>query len=146
MRSYKSGSFNAPAYRTIAYAGDTNLPKGFDRTELRDELDATAATLLRSRFESLGYQVAGVDEADLLLYAGVGKRNGREASNLDHADEIVEGTLVLDLFERRTGRHVWQGLARTFVSQSEPMTREEFTLILEKMMAAFPRAAQRQSM
>ncbi len=141
VRSYTSSEFNTETYRTIAYAGDVNPPTGWERATMTPRAEGLVADYIRTRFQQLGYSIVPLEGAELLLHAGFGVRGGTERSDIEQPGEIDEATLVLDVFERSTNRHLWQSRAQA----TRDLDEDQLRATLEQMMATFPPAPKTQS-
>jgi hypothetical protein len=105
-------------YRTFALAGRSDTPEGYTVTPLTPEIESAVVERLRVELTSHGYVESPAESADLLVWGATG-RALREVSpartpalvRMGFAGniQVPEGTLVLDLLDRRSGQHVWHG-------------------------------------
>jgi hypothetical protein len=137
--------------KTFAFRPTEDAPSGYRRTRLSDEVrsivDAKATELLEAR----GWRAAAPDRADLVVRVGVGARavGAVAAAKLDAIGGQVtvvdpdgpfnytEGSLVIDIFDGRTGRRVWHGSAFELIHVGR-VDRGRIRRAVERVLSTFP--------
>ncbi|MGF1469761.1 MAG: DUF4136 domain-containing protein [Sandaracinaceae bacterium] len=148
---YRTATTGKPCfgdYRTMAFVGQRDVP-GFHRAELPSAMAEAAIAAGRQTLEARGYQAAPVDEADLLFRAGVGRRVRIERVAYPspewqcpvavdcYEQQVDEGTVVIDAYDRESGAHVWQGQVTGEVPRD--LDRDALAEAVRRLLAEFPR-------
>ncbi len=146
-------------YKTIAYAGSEDPPASYKRTELPEPYRKPLADLIRAELlEKRRYEEVPAEDADLLLWSGVGTRVDQKSKTaavptslvLDVPDRMVDverdvdvGTLVFVAVDRKRGIIVWRGQATATVEkQPDGINRARLQKTIEGIFEAFPPAAE----
>lgn len=135
-------------YRTISFMAASDIGT-FSRAELTEEQRQFLAGVAVPIFEEKGWVIVeDDDDADLIMLAGVGRRvrveeriEGVPSMRFDtYEEEINEGTIVLDAWDRRTEIHVWHGqvIGKT---EDEP-NADRATKAVTTLLSEFPAAGQ----
>ena len=129
----------------------TPLTKQRTRPRRRNPPSAMTADVVRAVVEDAldvaGWQVVPPAEAALWIRAGFGRRildpdapatelPASFVSASTYEMEVAGDTLVLDAFERETGRHVWHGQVVHFEDQGSRADAAEDALY--RLMGSFP--------
>ncbi|WP_257385154.1 DUF4136 domain-containing protein [Tahibacter caeni] len=162
-----AGCVSAPA---IHVQQDDTVDFSVYRTYAWKQLPPISNPMLRQRvvsavdaeFAAKGWRSAPDAQADVLL---VGNVSSREDASLNyfyqdagwdgwnwhgHASGGIQrielrvlriGTLVLDVFDARTQRAIWRGLAQGYVPDSEARQDREAIEAVRRMFREFPEAA-----
>ncbi len=100
---------------------------------------------IRRVFESKGYRLTSMDEADLVVvFRGTGKRATRQVRVADPAalyyyrlQRYVEGTLEVDVFDSGQEKPVWVGVGMVDIL-SEASTQAVAAHAVREILAGFP--------
>lgn len=149
MKTVEPEGVDFGMFDTIAFAGPTKLPKGYTRTELPERLVPVAREVFRSTLAEKGYRIVEqTDLADLLLVGGVGTKEktiqnpspvhdmGAFSTALTEM-KVAKGALVVEVFERATGRPVWAGTLEALLEE-RPVEQEAFRDALKGLLDRFP--------
>ena len=115
-------------YHTFAVVSDESAPTGFHRLPVATEIQTVINDAATTRLVDKGYRVASLP--DLVIHVGVGKRRARRedsqeqdatgsqvtADDPDGSFNYDERALVFDVFDTKTQRRVWQGIARQIMT------------------------------
>ncbi len=142
--AYEGAPFDR--YHSLSLMRTSDIPQ-FTRTELTSEqlraaLDAGGAVV-----RDKGWEV--VDDpgrADVIIAAGVGRRiviedrvEGMPTMRFGkYEQEIQEGTIVLDAFDRRTGEHIWHG--QVIGAGEPPVPPDRVAKAVRLLLSDFPDA------
>lgn len=100
-------------YGSVAFAGRRPPPEGFERHALTDEQRRIAMSAARETLLAKGWREAPVEEADVVIYAGVGKREKKQdliaGTGVLFETKVTEGGLVVEAFDRATEAPLWHG-------------------------------------
>jgi hypothetical protein len=132
IRSQKTPDFRLSSYRTISLGRGRPGPP-FERRPLSPELEAKAWEIMQGPLVSKRWRFVDVRGTDLFAYWGVGRATG------DRGVAIDDETLVLDVFDRRTGRRVWYA----FALDVAPVSEDDLTDLVGRMLLGFPDAPPR---
>lgn len=135
-------------YRTMSFMAASDIGS-FSRAELTEEQRSFLAGIALPIFDEKGWVIVDDDqEADLIMLAGVGRRirveeriEGVPSMRFDtYEEEINEGTIVLDAWDRRTEKHVWHG--QVIAKTGEESNAERATEAVRLLLSEFPAAGQ----
>lgn len=163
IRSVVHPDASKKTYRTVAYGGEREPPVGFDRYELRPEArEAVDAAIKEQLIEVKGYARAPLEEADLILLAGAGRKvetdrikvprgssysyGSLQIPNYDEYEERIDTrTLSIDVFERESGLHVWHGHVEALATpEGKPVNVARVRQAAARLFSRFPPAASAQ--
>lgn len=100
-------------YRTIGYAGRKAPPKGYERATLAPDARRAALEAAKEALAAKGWVEAPAAEADVVIYAGLGRRKGLETyasvTGQNYTVQVEKGAIILDAYDRRTNEPVWKG-------------------------------------
>jgi len=68
---------------------------------------------------------------------GAGYETGTSLTTTTQRDYLV-GTLIVDVFDADTKKHIWQGIGKKTVSENKSKREERINEAVAKIMAAFP--------
>lgn len=129
-------------YTTYSHATAQNAPEGFTRGPLRPEVIEAARQDVDAELQKRGYVSA--DDGELVVRISSGSRvvedqpTGAAAAVGAPATEEKEGELVIDIFERASGKQLFHGFARDVLRRDEIDERKiakAVTKILERVPA-----------
>jgi hypothetical protein len=136
-------------YRTFSFEGPRGAPAGYDATPRSVEVQQRMRPLIAAALEEKGY-VEVPEGGDFLVTHGAGRRESRGTRQLsrravalmgetEQETSFLEGSLVIDVYDRTAREQVWHGAATAEISQSgvDPQRLAE---TVQKIMAAFPPA------
>jgi len=130
------------SYATIAYGGRQGPPEGFERATLPPKAMAQALAAARDTLTAGGWKETSVEEADVVVYAGTGRRLQGERSGgytgVNFEVMVEKGAIVLDAFDRETGELLWQGQVEGTIKppiDDFPALRQAVAALLERFPA-----------
>ncbi|MEM6788967.1 MAG: DUF4136 domain-containing protein [Myxococcota bacterium] len=141
VRAQTSADADFGAYRTIAFAGDQPPPEGYERATLTSTARDAAREGARATLMAKGWRRVSVDEADVVMYAGVGRRELSDdvggATPYQFEYTVRQGAIVLQAFDRVTQRPVWQGQVSATIRPpyEDP---EKIRAAVSQLLDAFP--------
>jgi hypothetical protein len=108
---------------------------------------------IRQRLESLGYRPGGRD-ADIGVAVYAASRQALDVTNVDYGypyrpwwwgprervRPITQGTVVIDVIDRRTNRLVWRGSGRGEISDNPDEYAKELRTAVDEVLKKLPRA------
>ena len=106
---------------------------------------------VNDQLQRKGYVRTPRGGADFLVVAYVGSRDKRDVSRATYVgrrgwvhqhvyvDEYTEGTVLIDIVDRRSGDLVWRGMARGALGSGEQAV-EKVPAVVAKLLAEFPPA------
>lgn len=109
---------------------------------------------IRQRLEALGYQSGGRD-ADLGVAVYAASRQTLDVTNVDYGypyrpwwwgprqevRPVTEGTVVIDVVDRRANRLIWRGVGRGEVSDNPDDYAKDLRTAVDEVLKKLPRAA-----
>ncbi len=153
--SHQSQSFGH--YATFALSTTDTAPPRFRRGVLKVEAATVVGNDVNAVLSERGYHAAASpDQADLIVRYGVGEHAKVEApkqsddatgasteteeKDMDAPFNYTEQTLVVDIFDAKTSRRVWHGVAREILSPDK-VDSAAIEHAVRAMMAQFPTSA-----
>jgi hypothetical protein len=135
-------------YRTFSFGAPESPPRGYTVSPLSEEVRDHVQPLIAIALDRKGYTSAS-QRGDLVIQFGCGRRTvhveeaqPREGDQsllgLPHFDyDVVEGALVIDAFDARSGVRVWHGSSR---AEIKPDRVDEALLqtSVAEVLASFP--------
>lgn len=108
---------------------------------------------IRQRLEALGYQ-AGDRDSDLGVAVYAASRQTLDVTNVDYGypfrpwwwgpqqqvRPVTEGTVVIDVVDRRMNRLVWRGVGRSEVSDNPDDYAKDLRATVDEVLKKLPRA------
>lgn len=152
LKTYLGDEADFSRYRTIAFGGPGQIPKGYSRGELPPRLVEIARDVFSSTMADKGYEiVSDLESADIVLVGGVGTKEKTIQNPSPVRDtgffsvampemSVATGAVVLDVFERATGEPVWGG-SLSAVMSDEPVSDEVFRRELQRLLDELPPSA-----
>ncbi len=152
VSSAKSPTSAFAAYRTYAHGGPERSPAGFDRTVFTPEVWAKVQSDIDEELAQKGYTPAIAGQPpDFMVRSGSGARTvekDKAAVVHENADapvsaDVVEHTrakLVIDVFDVRTLRPVWQGTSERGID-APSAGDQPIAEAVHAVLRSFPRAA-----
>ena len=131
---------------TYAWSPAAGIASGSPAPKTANEIAAQRlATETEAVLSSKGYRLADPSEADLLVVYRVLIEAGLDgnlaaqggADNRLKAAQATEGTLVLDLYDRRSGRLVYRATSEKAISSKEA-SPERLNSVLMEMTKSLP--------
>ena len=152
---------NLKTYAFVASDAST----GFKRTLIDGERLEVARSVIPSSLASRGWKPTSSDHADVIIQAGLGRRqtqeighlyhHGNETSTGGHSEighsgefvdsateletEIDERSIVFDVFDRESGLCIWHGAVSSKHSARD-LSADDFRESLKLLLARFPSA------
>ncbi|MBW2464242.1 MAG: DUF4136 domain-containing protein [Deltaproteobacteria bacterium] len=135
-------------YRTMSFLDSSDIGT-FSRAELTEDQREFLRDVALPVFAEKGWTIVDDDQdADLIMLAGVGRRirveervEGVPSMRFDtYEEEINEGTIVLDAWDRRTETHVWHG--QVIGTTRDTPDPDRATEAVRLLLSEFPAAGQ----
>lgn len=134
---------------TVAYLGPEAPAGGFRRNPPSAVTADVIRAVVEDALDVAGWHVVPPGDAAVWIRAGFGRRildpnapvqdlPASFVSASSYEMEVAPDTLVLDAFERETGRHVWHGQVLTYEDQGSQADAAEDALY--RLLATFPPA------
>ncbi|MEM1418475.1 MAG: DUF4136 domain-containing protein [Myxococcota bacterium] len=149
IRSVTDLGASFEGHRRVAYAGPDAPPGGFQRVPLTEDAERIVEDTAIGTLDEAGWEVVPLAQADVILRAGTGRRDFQEAafqangtapvifeSASTYEGEVEDDTLVVDAFERATGRHLWHGQIVGF--DESPAALEQLPAAVRRLLGTFP--------
>lgn len=136
-------------YHTFSFAAPRGAPAGYTPTARSVEVQRKMRPIIAASLRDKGYVEVG-EGADFVVTHGAGRRDAtgtrqlsRRAVTLmgetEQERSFLEGSLVVDVYDRLTGDEVWHGAATAEIAESG-IDEQRLTDAVRRVMAAFPAA------
>ena len=136
-------------YRTFSFAAPQGAPDGYTLTPRSIEVQQKMKPLIAAALRDKGYVEVG-EGGDFLVTHGAGRRDAKGTRKLsrravalmgetEQETSFLEGSLVIDVYDRLTGEQVWHGAATAEINTSS-INEQRLAETVQKVMAAFPAA------
>ena len=132
---------NIAQHRTYTHASAKNSPEGWGMIEGKPEVVEAVWREVDAEMQKKGYELS--ENGDLIVRLAGGRRTydkeptGKAAAVGSPATEEVEGALVVDIFERGTGKQLFHGYAHGALPDDKPQP-DQIRKALDKMFEDVP--------
>lgn len=115
--------------------------KGGGTRALNPTFDEFLRSTITSAFETRGYKLETEETPDFLIDYGVIRKNMGGLRHAQLSPTREDGSLVIDVLDGQTHKHVWRGYATAQLRESNPPAEQKLrvTEAVRRILERFPR-------